>query len=131
MTEKCYTYWFTATGWSLWITPIEVILLIDDTYCNDLATDKQQNVSKRWQRHNTKQTPWLETTNHCLKPLPLFKKLIFWNSFSLQIFEKTYLTTHSKLSGLWMKLKLLSTGPLQGERACIRDLEYILFEILY
>ena len=29
-----------------------------------------------------------------------------------------------------MKLKILSTGPLQDERICFRGSEYILFEIL-
>ena len=37
---------------------------------------------------------------------------------------------HNAPSGLWMKLKILSTGPWQGERACIRGSEYTLFKIL-
>jgi len=34
------------------------------------------------------------------------------------------------LRGLQTKLKILSMGPLQGEKACIKGSENILFEIL-
>ena len=47
---------------------------------------------------------------------------MFFNSFSLKY--------HNALSGLWIKLKKFSMGPLPGERACFRGSEYILFEIL-
>ena len=37
---------------------------------------------------------------------------------------------HSMLSGFWIKLKILSMGPLWDERAYIWGSEYILFQIL-
>ena len=40
------------------------------------------------------------------------------------------LTGHS-VPIVWMKLKTLSMVPLQGERECIRNSDYILFEILF
>ena len=48
----------------------------------------------------------------------------------LFIKETFIFITHRMPSGLYMKLKKLSMGPMQGERACSRGLEYILFKIL-
>ena len=42
----------------------------------------------------------------------------------------TEIHSHSMLSGIWIKMKLLLIGPSHDERACIGGSEYILLETL-
>ena len=52
-----------------------------------------------------------------------------WNSY-LEWQKLFFLKVHSILFGISIKLKNLSTGPAQGEWACITVSEYVMFEIL-
>ena len=65
-------------------------------------------------------------------PYQILRKAIL--KISLTFLSKYFLTNHNilslMLSGFLRKMKILSTGPSWGERACFRDAEYILFEIL-
>ena len=69
---------------------------------------------------------------------PLCHKLLPTSSYtkddaqSKQLYkaiQNKRLSFHSSLSGFQTKLKLLSIGPSQGRRACIKGSKYILFEI--
>jgi len=48
-----------------------------------------------------------------------------------ELYNFLYYTGHRMLRGLQTKLKLLSMGRLQGEKACIKGSDNILFEILH